>query len=456
MKKLSLGLFLLTVLFFPTKAQQDKEIVDSFFQNAISDYTAYEQLRYLTKNIGGRLTGSPEAAAAIEYTFQELKNMGFDSVYLQEIMVPNWVRGEKEIARISSTVYGTTEMHATALGLSIGTGKDGLWAQVIEVKNFDELKKLGEKKIKGKIVFFNRAATTKQYHTGNAYGSAINQRTEGAIQAAQYGAIGVLIRSVGTAHDFNPHTGVMHYKEGVNKIPSIAISTNDADILSLQLKQDVELNVYFRTTCHQRPDVKSYNVIAEIKGTEKPDEIILVGGHLDSWDNGEGAHDDGTGVVQSIEVLRLFKALGIKPKHTIRAVLFMDEEVMQRGGKAYAREVKEKQEKHIFAIESDGGGALPLGFSIDANKEITQKIKAWQELFLPWGIYNFRNGGSGVDIGPLKEQGIALAGLIVNSQKYFDFHHAPNDVFENVNQREMQLGAAGMAALIYLIDKYGL
>ncbi|MCK5538244.1 MAG: M20/M25/M40 family metallo-hydrolase, partial [Bacteroidales bacterium] len=225
---------------------------------------------------------------------------------------------------------------------------------------------------------------------------------------------------------------------------------------SLQLKQDVELNVYFRTTCHQRPDVKSYNVIAEIKGTEKPDEIILVGGHLDSWDNGEGAHDDGTGVVQSIEVLRLFKALGIKPKHTIRAVLFMDEEVMQRGGKAYAREVKEKQEKHIFAIESDGGGALPLGFSIDANKEITQKIKAWQELFLPWGIYNFRNGGSGVDIGPLKEQGIALAGLIVNSQKYFDFHHAPNDVFENVNQREMQLGAAGMAALIYLIDKYGL
>ena len=437
-------------------AQDEKQIINSFFENALTDYTTYEQLRYLTKNIGGRLTGSPQAAEAVEYYFQELKNMNFDTVYLQETIVPHWIRGDKEIAKIVSSAYGTHQMQATALGLSIGTGNEGLFAQVIEVQDFEELTELGTEKIKGRIVFFNRPAVTTAYHTGNAYGQAVNQRTQGAVQAAKFGAVAVLIRSVGTAADFNPHTGVMRYENGVTKIPALAISTNDADILSNQLKHDADLNVFMRSTCKQLPDVKSYNVIAEIKGTEFPEEIIIVGGHLDSWDNGEGAHDDGAGVAQSVEVLRLIKALRIKPKHTIRAVLFMDEEVMQRGGQTYATAASEKGEKHLFAIESDSGGFLPLAFSIDGNDEIIEKMQTWKPYFEPWGIYQITLGGSGVDISPLKGHAKALAGLRVNSQTYFDLHHAPNDVFERINHRELQLGAAAMAALIYLIDKNGL
>jgi Zn-dependent M28 family amino/carboxypeptidase len=457
MKKLSLSLYLLIFAFiFPINAQTDKETINSIFENAVTDYTAYEQLRYLCKNIGPRLTGSPQAAAAVEYFFQELQNMGFDTVYLQETTVPNWIRGEKEVARIISSQFGTTEMHAAALGLSVETGIKGISAEIIEVKSFEELAKLGEKNVKGKIVFFNRPAFTTHYQTGAAYGGAVEQRTWGAVEAAKHGAIATIVRSVGTGKDFYPHTGVMRYKEGIPKIPAIAISTNDADILSQQLKAEPGLKVYIRTTCKQRADVKSYNVIAEIQGSENPNNYITVGGHLDSWDLGEGAHDDGTGVVQSIEVLRLFKELKIKPKNTIRAVLFMDEEIMQRGGASYAEQAKRNNEKHLFAIESDGGGTLPLGFSIDASDQILSKIQSWQDFFIPWGIYSIRKGGSGVDVDPLKGYSIALGGLIVNSQGYFDLHHAPNDVFEMVNQREMQLGAAGMAALIYLIDKNGL
>jgi len=243
----------------------------------------------------------------------------------------------------------------------------------------------------------------------------------------------------------------------VTKIPAAAISTRDAERLSALLKTDPNLKFYMRMTPQTLPDVLSYNVIGEIKGTEKPDEIIVVGGHLDSWDVGEGAHDDGTGIVQSMEVLRLFKEMGIKPKRTIRAVLFMNEENGLRGGRKYAEEAKAKGEVHIAAIESDAGGFTPRGFGIDGNDDQYAKVLTWKPLLVPYGLHDLSRGGGGADIGPLKGQGtVALIGFKPDSQRYFDYHHTEIDTFETVNRREMQLGAASMASLVYLISQYGL
>jgi acetylornithine deacetylase/succinyl-diaminopimelate desuccinylase-like protein len=436
----------------PISAQNNENVINSLFLNSLNDTTTYHQLRYLTKTIGGRLTGSPQAMAAVEYFYEQLKQMGFDTVYLQETKVPHWVRGEKETARIVSTKYGREDVNVCALGTSIGTGNNGIVANVVEVHSMEELAKLGIKNIKGKLVFFNHPADPNTYATFSSYGSSVWQRSNGAAEAAKFGAIGVIVRSATLAHDYFPHTGVMRYQEGIEKIPAVAISTNDADLLSSRLKAEPQLNFFFKTTCEQFADVKSYNVIAEIKGSKSPNEVFVVGGHLDSWDTGEGANDDGIGVAQSIEVLRLFMALNLKPAHTIRAILYMDEEVGQSGGSTYAELAKTSGEKNLFALESDRGAGLPLGFSFEAPDELIKKVQSWQDFFLRWGLYSFTKGGSGVDVEPLKELGVPLAGLVTNSQEYFDYHHSPNDVFEHVNYRELQLGGASMAALLYLLD----
>jgi len=291
--------------------------------------------------------------------------------------------------------------------------------------------------------------------TFQAYGAAVKQRGLGAVEAAKYGGIAAIVRSMTPLHDDNPHTGAMHYKDSVEKIPAAAISTNAADLLSAQLKKDPHLKFFLKQTCKTLADVKSYNVVGEIKGTEHPEEIIVVGGHLDSWDLGKGAHDDGSGCVQSIEVLRLFKSLGIKPKRTVRAVMFMNEENGLMGGKKYAEIAEKNKEKHIVAIESDAGGFSPRGFSMTASDEKYQKVKSWKPLLEPYGIYNFTQGGGGADISPLEPMGVPVMELEPDSQRYFDFHHACTDTFENVNKRELELGGASMAALIYLISEHG-
>ena len=446
----------------PAMAQQnykaDSATIKSIYNNALTSYESYENLRYLTKNIGARLSGSPQAAAAVEWSRQVMEKMGLDRVHLQEVMVPHWVRGDKEVGRIiNSKLVGTADVNICALGSSVGTGDSGLSAEVIEVKNFEELEKLGKKKVQGKIVFFNRPFDNTHVVTGAAYGGAVDQRGGGPVAAAKLGAVGVLVRSMTNDFQDVPHTGNTRYEEGVTKIPAAAISTNDAEKLSKLLKNDPSLKFYMRMTCETLPDVLSYNVIGEIKGTEKPDEIILVGGHLDSWDLGEGAHDDGTGCVQSIEVLRLMKDLGIKPKRTIRAVMFMNEENGLRGGRKYAEEAKAKGENHIAAIESDAGGFTPRGFGIDGNDGQYTQVLIWKPLLAPYGLHDLTRGGGGADIGPLKGQGtVALIGFRPDSQRYFDYHHTVIDTFEQVNRREMQLGAASMAALVYLISEYGL
>nr|WP_266206371.1 M20/M25/M40 family metallo-hydrolase [Pontibacter kalidii] len=437
---------------------QDSVTIKKIYDNALTSYESYENLRFLTKNIGARLSGSPQAAAAVEWSRQVMEKMDLDTVYLQEVMVPHWVRGDKEIGRVvNSKQVGSVDMNILALGGSVGTGKQGLSAEVVEVKSFEELEKLGKKKVKGKIVFFNRPFDNTHLHTGSAYGGAVDQRGGGPVAAAKLGAVGVLVRSMTNDIQDVPHTGSTRYQDGVEKVPAAAISTKHAEQLSSLLKDDPNLRFYMRMTSETLPDVLSYNVIGEIKGTEKPEEIILVGGHLDSWDVGEGAHDDGTGCMQSIEVLRLFNELGIKPKRTIRAVLFMNEENGLRGGVKYAEVAKAKGEKHIAAIESDAGGFTPRGFGLDGSKEQLQAVLAWKPLLEPYGLHDIAPGYGGADIGPLKGQGaVALIGFKPDSQRYFDYHHTEIDTFEQVNRREMQLGAASMASLAYLLSEYGL
>jgi carboxypeptidase Q len=293
-------------------------------------------------------------------------------------------------------------------------------------------------------------------HAFAAYGGAVNQRGSGASEAAKYGAIGVIVRSMGLNQEDYPHTGALNYTPNIPKIPAIAVSTKHAEVLSKLLKDDASLQLYVETHCQMLPDAPSYNVIGELRGSQFPNEIIAVGGHLDSWDLGQGAHDDGTGCVQSIEVLRLFKAMGIKPKRTLRAVMFMNEENGLRGGREYAKQAEAKKEKHLAAIESDRGGFTPRGFTMSATDEVKTKIKNWKPLLEPYGLADFSQDGGGADISPLAPQGVTLIGYLPDSQRYFSYHHTPEDTFDKVDKRELELGAASMTALIYLIDQYGL
>lgn len=439
-------------------AQTKEEIaIEKIYREALSNGKSYDLLEDLCNNIGARPSGSPQAAAAVEWAKQKMESFGFDSVYLQEVMVPVWIRGEKEQASILSSNFpgGNQRINICALGGSIATDEDGITAEIIEVKDFEELKRLGRGKIKGKIVFFNRPMDPTLINTFSAYGGAVNQRGRGAIEAAKYEAVGVLVRSMTLAIDEHPHTGAMRYDPKVKKIPSAAISTQDADLLSQTLKKDKKARVYMRMMCESRGEVKSYNVIGEIKGTTLPNEVIMVGGHLDSWDLGQGAHDDGAGCVQSMEVLRIFKTLKLKPKRTIRCVLFMNEEFGLRGGLKYAEMVKEKNEKNIAAIESDAGGFAPRGFSIDSTMDIVNYIGKWKEIFSKYEVTEIFKGHGGADIGPLKSLGVVCIGLRPESQRYFDYHHAETDTFDKVNKRELELGGAAMAALVYLLAEFG-
>ncbi|MCF4102087.1 M20/M25/M40 family metallo-hydrolase [Gillisia sp. M10.2A] len=446
-----------------TYAQLSNTELDSLEIRKIYDMSllngkSYKWLDHLSNEIGGRLSGSVDAQRAVDYTKKELESLGLDKVWLQPVMVPKWVRGAKEFSYVESAPGSTRNINITALGGSVSTPEGGTKAQVIEVQGIEDLAHYGEAQIKGKIVFFNRPMRADLINTFEAYGGCVDQRYAGAAEAAKYGAVGVLVRSMNLRLDDFPHTGSMGYGDTpVNKrIPAAAVSTNDAEYLSGLLKIVKTTEVYMKINSSQLEDVKSYNVIGEITGSEFPNEYIIVGGHLDSWDLGDGAHDDGAGVVQSMEVLRLLKEIGYKPKRSIRVVLFMNEENGLRGGNEYAAVAKKNGENHIFALESDSGGFTPRGFSFQTEKSKFQQFLAWKPLFEPYLIHSFTIDHGGADIGPLENGNIVLAGLRPDSQRYFDYHHASNDTFEFVNKRELELGAASMTSLIYLVDKYGL
>jgi hypothetical protein len=439
------------------QAQNDAEVLKKIYNASLSNGKSYEWLDYLSNQIGGRLSGSLNAERAVKWTKEELDKLGLDKVWLQPVMVPKWIRGTPEFAFIETSPGKTTNINISALGGSVATPALGIKTNVIEVHSIDELKTIDRPKIQGKIVFFNRPMDETLINTFDAYGGCVDQRYEGAMEAGKYGAIGVIVRSMNLRLDDFPHTGSMTYGETPvsQRIPSAAISTNDAVLLSSMLKLDKNIKFYFKQNCKQLKDVLSYNVIGEIKGSEFPDEYIVVGGHLDSWDLGDGSHDDGAGVVQSMDVLRLIKEAGIKPKRGIRAVLFMNEENGLRGGNKYAEEAKRKGENHIFALESDAGGFSPRGFSFECSDANFNQVLTWKSLFEPYLIHYFEKGGSGADIGPLKSNYNVIAGLRPDSQRYFDYHHASNDTFDAINKRELELGAATMTALVYLYDTYG-
>ena len=457
MKRLLLivSLFAFNIAFAQT---QDEKILKDIYKTALTKGKSYDWLNYLSNQIGGRLSGSLNAERAVNYTKEQLDSLGLDRVWLQPVMVPKWLRGVAEFAYIETKPGVTTNVPITALGGSVSTYDGGIKASVIEVKGIEELKNLGRDKVEGKIVFYNRPMQADLINTFEAYGGCVDQRYSGAAEAAKLGAVGVIVRSLNLRLDDFPHTGAMSYGDlpFADRIPAAAISTNGAELLSSLLTLNPELQFYFRQTCKQLPDVLSHNVIGEIKGSEYPDEIMVVGGHLDSWDIGDGSHDDGAGCVQGMEVLRLLKEIGYKPKRTIRVVLFMNEENGLRGGRKYAEEAASKGENHIFALESDSGGFTPRGFSFDCSDEQFQQVEGWKSLFEPYLIHYFKKGGSGADIGPLKSDNIVLAGLRPDSQRYFDYHHAENDTFDAINKRELELGAATMTALVYLFDQYGL
>ncbi|MFA6437776.1 MAG: M20/M25/M40 family metallo-hydrolase [Bacteriovoracaceae bacterium] len=436
-------------------AQGSHTIVAQQIKNkGLTDLAAFEMLKDITISVGHRLSGSAGYEKAVVWAKRQLEAAGADSVWLEPVMIPKWVRGE--IEQVSAKAGNTTvNLTVCALGGSVGTGAKGITGEVIEVQSFDEVKALGEK-AEGKIIFYNRPFDKTLLNTGEAYGGAVNQRGSGAIEAAKVGAVGVIVRSMTNAIDDVPHTGAMRYVDSIPKIPAVAISTIGANTLSKLIEVQKSVSVTMKLSAKTFADVPSYNVIGEVRGSKFPKEIVLVGGHLDSWDKGVGAHDDGCGVAQSIEVIRIIKNLQLQPKRTIRAVLFANEENGLKGGKAYAARSQNVTDVHIAAIESDAGGFLPRGFGVTADSIKFEKIKSFASVLETAGAEKITRGGGGADIGPLQTFGTALIGLHPDSQRYFDYHHSIHDTMDKVHPRELELGAIAITILSWIISQEGL
>jgi len=457
MKRFVLVIFLLSVFSLSSVFSQTAKPYQTEAKNITSaglrSCMAYKILEELSVGIGPRLSGSPNAAKAIEWGKKKMEELGFDNVHLEPVMVPHWVRGSVEEATVIPSSGKEIPVAMCALGGSIATPENGITAEVIEVKSFDELHALGEK-AKGKIVFFNRPMDPTKINTFEAYGGAVDQRFSGAAEAAKVGGVAAVVRSMSTRLDNVPHTGMMGYVDSIPKVPTGALSTLASNMLDSLLAVDPHCKIRIKLSCETLPDVESANVVGELKGTEKPEEIIVVGGHIDSWDKGRGAHDDGAGVAQSIETLRLLKELGLKPKRTIRAVLFINEENGDRGGIAYGKKDR-PGEHHIAAIETDAGGFTPKGIGVSADSIAFGNIARWSYLFEPLGG-KITKGGGGTDISELGKQKVITMGLNVDSQRYFDYHHSDSDTIDKVNERELELGAISLAIITYVLAQEGI
>lgn len=461
--KISFLLLLVMMVMFQLLFLQAEEPVDEkpyldisrqLLQKGLEENQAYAILQKIT-SVGPRLTGSSQAAAAVKIMYKEMLDMGLDNVHLEPVQVGQWTRGTKEEARITSAEFGNIPLTICAIGGSVSTPQGELSGQVIEIRSRKEFDTIGDM-AEGKIIFFNQPMDPTNTDTFRAYGEAAWQRVLGASMAASVGSVAVLVRSVTTAIDDFPHTGLMFYDPKYKKIPAACLSTKSANMLSRSLKNDPGLLVHMRMDCEQKKPVLSYNVVGEITGSEIPDEIVLFGGHLDSWDKGTGAHDDGAGCAHSMEAIRLIKEAGLKPRRTIRAVLFMDEEFGGTGGKAYAKAEERSGETHLAAIESDRGGFLPVAFGIGGDEAVFSVLKKWEYLFRIFSPFEIRRGGGGVDIGPLAEGGTVLMSLIPDCQRYFDVHHCGRDIIDTVNPRELELGAVFLAIFSFVLAQEGL
>ncbi|MGB0523323.1 MAG: M20/M25/M40 family metallo-hydrolase [Flammeovirgaceae bacterium] len=434
---------------------EDSTVVAQLFNQALTQGEAYDLLKHLCLNIGPRLSGSQGAADAVAWTKKVMEDYQFDEVYLQEVMVPHWERGSKESAKI---IDSDTDLNILAIGGSVPTPSDGLTAEVVLVNSLEEIDALGESMLKGKIVFYNYPFKQGFIRSFRGYSDAVRHRVLGADRASKYGAKAIVIRSVTTAFDDAPHTGTLIYEDStVAQIPAAALGYQSADKLAEALAKNPNTKLQLKINSKWFPDALSHNVIGQLTGSAKPTEIIVIGGHLDAWDTGHGAHDDGAGCIHSIEALRLLQKVGYKPKRTLRAVMFMNEENGTRGGRKYAAVAKAKGENHILAIESDADGFTPRGFGVTGSDALVDKLRSWLPYFDKNTISYIQKGGGGADIRFLNsETGTPLVGFIPDSQRYFDLHHSPNDTFDKINRRELELGAACMATLVYFVDKYGL
>lgn len=465
MKNWWLTLFSVLVFTVSVQAQQpggeDAAFIRRLFDSSLVQGQSWSMLEHLCKQIGHRLSGSDQAHQAVLYTRNQMLRDGFDSVWLQPVQVPVWRRGPAEEAQIR--IYRRTSggivqrrdipVSVLALGGSVATAPAGLEAEVVEYATLAALEAADPAELNGKIAFINQAFDPRDIYTFSSYGHCVGNRISGAKVASEKGAVAVLIRSLSHRIDTFPHTGVMNYGDASKRIPAAAISTRHAEQLSQLLKSQKGLKFYLRQLCLQLPDTVSYNVVGQIHGSLPNADYLVVGGHLDSWDVGEGAHDDGVGCVHSIEALRLLKANGYRPRHHLRAIMFMNEENGMRGATEYARLAKENGEFHRVAIESDRGGFSPREFHVDADSAAIAALQAYLPLFEPYGIHGIKKGGSGADVSRLRDNAEWLIGFVPDSQRYFDFHHAASDVLEAVNRRELELGSAAIAALLYLLDR---
>lgn len=447
-------LSILTVCLVSTVVAQDSLTMRKLSDNIMLHGTCYDNLRVLCKDIGHRLSGSPEADKAVAWGQKAMEAAGADKVWLQPVDVPYWVRGKESLKLKFNNSDKFVEVPMLSLGNAVGTNGKKLEANIIIANSFEELEKIPASEVKGKIVFFNYRFRQDLIHTFHGYGDAGPYRWKGPSEASNKGAVGLIIRSISTGLDDYPHTGAMGYR-GAAPIPAVAIGNISADLLEQECKKGA-VQAQIMAECRMIGTSKSYNVIGEIKGSVYPDKIVVVGGHLDSWDVGDGAHDDGAGCVQSIEVIRAMKALKIQPRYTVRAVLFMNEENGLKGGLAYNDSAIANKEEHILAIESDAGGFSPRGFGLAMDESKRRQIQSYRKLFLPYGVYDFEHSEGGADISYLQKRGIPCAGLLPDPQRYFDLHHTANDVFEQVNHRELKLGAVALTNLVYLVSQYGL
>ncbi|RNL92278.1 M20/M25/M40 family metallo-hydrolase [Sinomicrobium pectinilyticum] len=433
----------------------DSIIVRHIFEESLSGTEIPEHLYYLTKKIGHRISGSAQAERAVKWIEHQLRALEADTVYLQPVKIPVWTRGAKERAFIQTGNGNVQTVSVLALGGSVST-QGALSAEVVEIRSWEELNEMPEEKIKGKFVFYNRAMDASMPDPFDAYLEAVDQRSIGAIEAARKGAVGALVRSLTLAKDNSPHTGAMQYAENVRKVPAAALSTLGADALSKALKENPTLKFSLEMHCSPQPDVLSHNVIAEIKGNYYPEEFITIGAHTDTWDVGEGASDDASGIVQTIEALRLFKTLNLVPKRSIRFIFYMNEESGAHGGKEYASEARKKGEIHLASIESDAGGFQPVGFRFDGAPETIQQVQKYSSFLSLYGIDGIKENQRGVDIAPMKGASEVLLSLDCESHRLFDIHHSALDTLDKLNFREVSLGAAAMTTMAYLISEYGL
>jgi carboxypeptidase Q len=413
-------------------------------------------LKELVTRAPHRLSGSAGAAAAVDLTQKMMEEGGFENVRRERVMVPHWERGSvEEAVVVGDTRPEDAALTICALGGSIATPEEGITGEVLEVRSFAELRELGAR-ARGKIIFFNRPFDPTFVNTFAAYGGAVDQRAAGAVEAARAGGVAALVRSMTSATDDVPHTGTMGYNDSIPKIPAAAVSTLDADMLSGMLRAGRTLRIRLKLNCRMLDEAESANVMGEITGAVLPKEIVVVGGHLDSWDKGNGAHDDGAGCVQAIDVLSLIRALGLHPKRTIRAVMFMNEENGLRGGRAYAAAPERSGEKHVAAMESDRGGFAPRGFTVHGDSLLVERVRRWAPLFTSLWADRILPGYSGVDVSPLIATGVPGLGLDVETHRYFDYHHSENDTIDKVNPRELEMGAIVEALMCYLIAEEGL